>query len=113
MLKPQFSPNKCITHLELTCFLAEQVSLPARQLMYGLLHRDPKNRLASCEGANEIKQHPFFNGINWALIRCKVRFFTHHYNYQSQVIYNSCNNQLYVDDEGYSYLKISEPFILQ
>nr|AML77797.1 putative LOV domain-containing protein [Ruscus sp. BC-2016] len=46
------------------------VSLPARQLMYRLLHRDPKNRLGSCEGANEIKQHPFFHGIHWALVRC-------------------------------------------
>ncbi|PKA48519.1 Phototropin-1A [Apostasia shenzhenica] len=46
------------------------VSLPARQLMYRLLHRDPKNRLGSREGANEIKHHPFFHGIDWALIRC-------------------------------------------
>ncbi|XP_078180915.1 phototropin 1 [Carex rostrata] len=46
------------------------VSFPARQLMYRLLHRDPLNRLGSCEGANEIKQHPFFRGMNWALVRC-------------------------------------------
>nr|AML79583.1 putative LOV domain-containing protein [Hydrangea quercifolia] len=46
------------------------VSLQAKQLMYRLLHRDPKNRLGSREGANEIKRHPFFRGINWALIRC-------------------------------------------
>nr|AML77903.1 putative LOV domain-containing protein [Platanthera clavellata] len=46
------------------------VSLSARQLIYRLLHRDPKNRLGSREGANEIKKHSFFNGINWALIRC-------------------------------------------
>ncbi|XP_072968052.1 phototropin-1A-like [Typha angustifolia] len=48
------------------------VSLPARLLMYRLMHRDPRNRLGSFEGANEIKQHPFFRGINWALVRCKV-----------------------------------------
>ncbi|KAK1265710.1 Phototropin-1 [Acorus gramineus] len=47
------------------------VSLPARQLMYRLLHRDPRNRLASKEGANEIKKHPFFHDVNWALVRCK------------------------------------------
>nr|AML76717.1 putative LOV domain-containing protein [Ardisia revoluta] len=46
------------------------VSLAAKQLIYRLLHRDPKNRLGSREGANEIKRHPFFKGINWALIRC-------------------------------------------
>uniref|UniRef100_A0A5B7BD45 non-specific serine/threonine protein kinase n=1 Tax=Davidia involucrata TaxID=16924 RepID=A0A5B7BD45_DAVIN len=46
------------------------VSLPAKQLMYRLLHRDPKNRLGSREGANEVKRHPFFRGINWALVRC-------------------------------------------
>lgn len=46
-----------------------QVSLAARQLMYRLLHRDPTNRLGSYEGASEIKQHAFFRGINWALVR--------------------------------------------
>ncbi|XP_074558723.1 phototropin-1A-like [Curcuma longa] len=46
------------------------VSLPAKQLIYRLLHRDPRNRLGSCHGANEVKQHPFFSGINWALVRC-------------------------------------------
>lgn len=50
-----------------------QVSLQAKQLMYRLLHRDPKNRLGSHEGANEIKCHPFFRGVNWALVRCMVR----------------------------------------
>ncbi|XVF68644.1 hypothetical protein PTKIN_Ptkin11bG0017900 [Pterospermum kingtungense] len=47
-----------------------QVSLHAKQLMYRLLHRDPKNRLGSREGASEIKKHPFFKGVNWALVRC-------------------------------------------
>ncbi|XP_019199255.1 PREDICTED: phototropin-1 isoform X1 [Ipomoea nil] len=47
-----------------------QVSLHAKQFMYRLLHRDPKNRLGSREGANEIKHHPFFKGVNWALVRC-------------------------------------------
>ncbi|KAA8549531.1 hypothetical protein F0562_001451 [Nyssa sinensis] len=45
-------------------------TLQAKQLMYRLLHRDPKNRLGSREGANEIKRHPFFRGVNWALVRC-------------------------------------------
>nr|AML77380.1 putative LOV domain-containing protein [Euploca racemosa] len=47
-----------------------KVSLQAKQLIYRLLHRDPKNRLGSREGANEVKKHPFFQGINWALVRC-------------------------------------------
>nr|AML78457.1 putative LOV domain-containing protein [Heliotropium calcicola] len=47
-----------------------KVSLQAKQLIYRLLHRDPKNRLGSREGANEVKKHSFFNGINWALVRC-------------------------------------------
>nr|AML77471.1 putative LOV domain-containing protein [Lobelia siphilitica] len=47
------------------------VSLSAKQLMYRLLHRDPKNRLGSREGAYEVKRHPFFRGINWALVRCQ------------------------------------------
>eukprot|EP01018_Ginkgo_biloba_P020158 Gb_28975 [translate_table: standard] len=46
------------------------VSMDAQQLIQGLLHRDPTHRLGSYEGANEIKQHLFFRGVHWALIRC-------------------------------------------
>ncbi|KAJ0792062.1 putative protein kinase AGC-RSK-2 family [Helianthus annuus] len=47
------------------------VSLSAKQLIYRLLHRDPKDRLGSREGASEVKRHPFFRGLNWALVRCE------------------------------------------
>ncbi|KAB2081011.1 hypothetical protein ES319_A05G103900v1 [Gossypium barbadense] len=47
-----------------------QVSLHAKQLIFRLLDRDPKSRLGWREGANEIKRHPFFKGVNWALVRC-------------------------------------------
>lgn len=43
-----------------------------RGLIRGLLVKDPENRLGSVKGAAEIKQHPFFEGINWALIRCAI-----------------------------------------
>ncbi|KAJ7518067.1 hypothetical protein O6H91_21G053300 [Diphasiastrum complanatum] len=45
------------------------VSFAARDLVRGLLVKDPQHRLASKRGATEIKQHPFFDGVNWALIR--------------------------------------------
>ncbi|KAF3331235.1 phototropin-2 [Carex littledalei] len=45
------------------------VSLEGRQLIHGLLQRDPADRIGANIGANEIKQHPFFRGINWPLIR--------------------------------------------
>ncbi|GER54949.1 protein kinase [Striga asiatica] len=46
------------------------VSFAARDLMRGLLVKEAKNRVAYKRGATEIKQHPFFDGVNWALIRC-------------------------------------------
>nr|XP_043619081.1 serine/threonine-protein kinase D6PKL2-like [Erigeron canadensis]XP_043619082.1 serine/threonine-protein kinase D6PKL2-like [Erigeron canadensis]XP_043619083.1 serine/threonine-protein kinase D6PKL2-like [Erigeron canadensis]XP_043619084.1 serine/threonine-protein kinase D6PKL2-like [Erigeron canadensis] len=46
------------------------VSFATRDLIRGLLVKDPRNRLAYKRGATEIKQHPFFEGVNWALIRC-------------------------------------------
>ncbi|KAL5208594.1 hypothetical protein ABZP36_033029 [Zizania latifolia] len=46
------------------------VSFAARDLIRGLLVKEPQQRLAFKRGATEIKQHPFFEGINWALIRC-------------------------------------------
>ncbi|CAM6044475.1 unnamed protein product [Sphagnum compactum] len=46
------------------------VSFAARDLIRGLLVKEPLHRLASKRGAAEIKAHPFFEGVNWALIRC-------------------------------------------
>ncbi|XP_047316568.1 serine/threonine-protein kinase D6PKL1-like [Impatiens glandulifera] len=48
------------------------VSFEARDLIRGLLVKEPENRLGSVRGAAEIKQHPFFDGLNWALVRCTV-----------------------------------------
>ncbi|KAL9229403.1 hypothetical protein vseg_004871 [Gypsophila vaccaria] len=48
------------------------VSLQARDLIAALLVKEPENRLGTERGATEIKQHPFFDGLNWALIRCTV-----------------------------------------
>jgi len=45
------------------------VSKVARDLIQGLLVKEPKKRYAYKRGATEIKQHPFFNGVNWALVR--------------------------------------------
>uniref|UniRef100_A0A126X2Y3 non-specific serine/threonine protein kinase n=1 Tax=Goodyera pubescens TaxID=78780 RepID=A0A126X2Y3_GOOPU len=59
-----------ILYKDLTFPSSIPVSLAARQLINGLLNRDPARRLGSNTGANEIKQHPFFCEINWPLIRC-------------------------------------------
>ncbi|XP_031115384.1 serine/threonine-protein kinase D6PKL2 [Ipomoea triloba] len=45
------------------------VSYAAKDLIRGLLVKDPQKRLGYKRGATEIKQHPFFESINWALIR--------------------------------------------
>jgi protein-serine/threonine kinase len=49
------------------------VSSAAKDLIKRLLMKDPKLRLAYNGGAIEIKQHPFFHGINWALLRYSNR----------------------------------------
>ncbi|XP_021715834.1 serine/threonine-protein kinase AGC1-7-like isoform X2 [Chenopodium quinoa] len=46
------------------------VSNVARDLIRGLLVKEPHKRIAYKRGATEIKQHPFFEGVNWALVRC-------------------------------------------
>lgn len=48
------------------------VSAAARELIAVLLVKDPAKRLGSTTGAAALKRHPFFNGINWALLRCSV-----------------------------------------
>ncbi|XP_055806675.1 serine/threonine-protein kinase D6PKL1 [Solanum dulcamara] len=45
------------------------VSFGAKDLIRGLLVKDPQKRLGYKRGATEIKQHPFFENVNWALIR--------------------------------------------
>ncbi|KAL2610963.1 hypothetical protein R1flu_022655 [Riccia fluitans] len=49
----------------------KEVEASAKELIKSLLVKDPQKRLASKRGATEIKQHPFFEGVNWALIRCQ------------------------------------------
>ena len=44
----------------------------SRDLIRGLLSKEPQSRLGVKRGAAEIKQHPFFEGVNWALIRCST-----------------------------------------
>ncbi|XP_011077889.1 serine/threonine-protein kinase D6PKL1 [Sesamum indicum] len=51
---------------------APMVSFQARDLIRGLLVKEPENRLGTETGAAEIKRHPFFEGLNWALIRCAI-----------------------------------------
>ncbi|CAL5343187.1 unnamed protein product [Camellia sinensis] len=46
------------------------VAGPAKDLMAQLLIKDPAKRMGSTMGATAIKHHPFFDGVNWALLRC-------------------------------------------
>ncbi|KAF3787080.1 kinase G11A protein [Nymphaea thermarum] len=51
---------------------APVTSYASRDLVRGLLVKEPQHRLGVKRGATEIKQHPFFEGVNWALIRCST-----------------------------------------
>lgn len=68
------NPHDFVLVYGLICWWNFQVSLAARQLINALLNRDPASRLGSNGGANEIKDHLFFRGINWPLIRNMVYF---------------------------------------
>ena len=41
----------------------------ARDLVEKLLVKDPRRRLGCAMGATDVKRHPFFKGVKWALIR--------------------------------------------
>lgn len=45
------------------------LEMHARNLVSGLLNKDPNRRLGSKRGAADVKMHPFFVGLNLALIR--------------------------------------------
>lgn len=44
----------------------------ARDLICGLLDKDPTRRLGSKRGAADVKKHPFFKGLTLALIRSSL-----------------------------------------
>lgn len=46
------------------------VAASAKDLISQLLDKDPTKRMGSILGASAIKHHPFFEGVNWALLRC-------------------------------------------
>lgn len=46
------------------------VAATAKDLMSQLLEKEPSKRMGSSLGATAIKHHPFFEGVNWALLRC-------------------------------------------
>lgn len=46
------------------------VAEPTKDLIAKLLVKDPTKRLGSTMGATALKHHPYFNGVNWALLRC-------------------------------------------
>uniref|UniRef100_A0A126X3B5 non-specific serine/threonine protein kinase n=1 Tax=Aulacomnium heterostichum TaxID=171832 RepID=A0A126X3B5_9BRYO len=48
------------------------VSPQVKMLIRDLLNRDPMQRLGSHRGANDIKNHPFFQDVKWPLIRSTI-----------------------------------------
>jgi len=47
------------------------MSFKAENLIKMLLMKDPKLRLGSKRGIQEIKDHPFFSEIDWTKLRSK------------------------------------------
>ncbi|KAK1378386.1 protein kinase PINOID [Heracleum sosnowskyi] len=52
-----------------TEFAISGSEMHARDLISGLLEKDPSKRIGSKRGAGEVKRHPFFKNMNFALIR--------------------------------------------
>lgn len=48
------------------------LELHARDLISGLLNKDPSSRIGSKRGSADVKAHPFFKGLNFALIRTAI-----------------------------------------
>ncbi|GLT75414.1 hypothetical protein SLA2020_471440 [Shorea laevis] len=74
-----FTPFKGVDHdLTLANIVARALEFPkeptipaaAKDLISQLLVKDPARRLGSTMGASAIRHHPFFQGVNWALLRC-------------------------------------------
>ena len=57
------------------------LSAEAQGLLRGLFKRNPKNRLGGnggpCDGAEKLKRHVFFKGIDWNALFRYQRFANH------------------------------------
>ena len=60
---------RSITAAQLKLPKTDAVSKNARKLIKGLLTLDPTKRLGTNHGAADIKEHPFYADVNWALLR--------------------------------------------
>ncbi|XP_055929106.1 serine/threonine-protein kinase Sgk2-like isoform X3 [Argiope bruennichi] len=52
--------------------LRTNISIPARNLLEGLLQKDKSKRLGAANDVEDIKKHDFFKAINWADLEAKV-----------------------------------------
>lgn len=52
-------------------FPKEVLSAEGRSFVKGLLNRNPKHRLGAVNDARELKEHPFFQDVDWKLLRAK------------------------------------------
>ncbi|KAG7881515.1 hypothetical protein KL905_001001 [Ogataea polymorpha] len=52
-------------------FPKEVLSPEGRSFVKGLLNRNPRHRLGAINDARELRAHPFFNDIDWALLKQK------------------------------------------
>lgn len=52
-------------------FPKEVLSAEGRSFVKGLLNRNPKHRLGAIKDAAELKEHPFFQDVDWNLLKAK------------------------------------------
>lgn len=52
-------------------FPKEVLSAEGRSFVKGLLNRNPRHRLGAQGDARQLKEHPFFNDVDWELLRQK------------------------------------------
>jgi serine/threonine protein kinase SCH9 len=52
-------------------FPKEVLSMEGRSFVKGLLNRNPKHRLGAINDARELREHPFFQDINWEHLKEK------------------------------------------
>jgi serine/threonine protein kinase len=70
---PYFSPNKqeLFNNIQRGVLrIPASLSTEAKNLIVALLHRNPSKRLGGgVSGAADIKQHPFFETVDWQIVK--------------------------------------------
>jgi serine/threonine protein kinase len=85
--------------IKMTLQLPHHISDKAKDLLMKLLEKEPSKRLGHKRGAEEIKEHPWFESVNWnEVLRRKVKPYTPYLYKSKEELIHEISKSNYFND---------------